>query len=252
MKLDCVLTACNTVPLYIDFIPLFVSAWKKLYPNVDVKIILISEEIPEKFSKYAENIILFKPIPNISTAFISQYIRILYPAILNYDNGIMITDIDMIPMNRTYYTKNIENISDDKFVYMRDVLLSQYRQIAICYNVGKNSTWSEIFDIKSKDDIIKRLTDVYSKINYEEGHGKSGWSRDQIDFYQYVRKWDIDTNRFVILKDSKTGYRRLDRNTFLLNNSLKDYIKKGLFSDYHCYRPYKDYKEVNDSILNIL
>ena len=41
-----------------------------------------------------------KPIENISTSFISQYIRILYPAILNYKSGILITDIDMLPMNR--------------------------------------------------------------------------------------------------------------------------------------------------------
>ena len=28
----------------------------------------------------------------------------LYPAILNYDEGILITDIDIIPMNKEYFT----------------------------------------------------------------------------------------------------------------------------------------------------
>ena len=41
MKLDCVLTAVNENHLYLDFIPLFVKTWKKLYPKVDVKIIFI-------------------------------------------------------------------------------------------------------------------------------------------------------------------------------------------------------------------
>ena len=41
-----------------------------------------------------------------------------------YNNkAILITDIDMIPMNSTYYTKNIENINNDKFIYYRDVLM---------------------------------------------------------------------------------------------------------------------------------
>jgi hypothetical protein len=49
MILDCVLTSVNLNPLYIDFIPIFVKTWNKLYPNVDVKIILVGDEIPEQF-----------------------------------------------------------------------------------------------------------------------------------------------------------------------------------------------------------
>ena len=124
MKLDCILTACNTNELYIDFIPIFIKSWTKLYPNVDIKIVLINDIIPTKFEEFKTNIILFNPIPTISTGFISQYIRLLYPCILNqYENGIMITDMDMIPMNKTYYTKNIENIDNNKFIYLRDVCI---------------------------------------------------------------------------------------------------------------------------------
>ena len=36
MKLDSVLTAVNVNPIYIDFIPIFIKTWKKLYPTVDV------------------------------------------------------------------------------------------------------------------------------------------------------------------------------------------------------------------------
>ena len=44
MKLDCILTATNDNPLYLDFVPLFIKTWKKLYPTVDVIIILISKK----------------------------------------------------------------------------------------------------------------------------------------------------------------------------------------------------------------
>ena len=104
---------------YIWILCLFIKTWAKLYPEVDVKIILISNNIPLNLIQYKNNIILFKPIHNISTNFMSQYIRLLYPSILNYTNGVMITDIDMIPMNRTYYSINIESIADNKFIYLR-------------------------------------------------------------------------------------------------------------------------------------
>ena len=42
MKLDCVLTAVNENPLYLELVPIFIKSWNKLYPDVDVKIILIA------------------------------------------------------------------------------------------------------------------------------------------------------------------------------------------------------------------
>ena len=157
MKLDCILTATNDNPLYQDFIPLFIKSWSKLYPNIDVKVILISDIIPDQLKQYINNIILFKPIDGISPAFVSQYIRLLYPCILDYKNGIMITDIDMIPLNNTYYTKNIEKYDNSKFIYLRNVLLDE-KQIAMCYNVATNNVWSSIFNINSIEDIVFKLT----------------------------------------------------------------------------------------------
>ena len=62
MKLDCVLTAVNEKELYLDFIPIFIKTWNKLYPGVDVKIILIAKKIPERMLSYKDNIIIFEPI----------------------------------------------------------------------------------------------------------------------------------------------------------------------------------------------
>ncbi len=255
MILDCVLAACNENPLYIEFVPYFIKTWKKLYPDVDVKVILISHSIPLELMEYQSNLILFEPIENISTAFISQYIRLLYPAILDYSNGILITDIDIIPMNRTYYTKNIENISDDKFIYLRNVLLN-INQIAMCYNVALNVTWKEIFEINNIDDIINRIKSVYNSIEYIDGHGNTGWCTDQLDFYNYVMKWNNKTNNFVTISDEEAKFSRLDRSYLtmigMLPGIIKFYIHHGLFSDYHCLRPYEHYKEINNYIYELL
>lgn len=247
MKLDCVLTSVNEVEMYINFIPYFIKTWKKLYPNIDIKIILISNKIPDKFSEYEKYIILFNPIQNISTVFISQYIRILYPAILDYKNGIMITDIDIIPMNRTYYEKNIENIGNDKFIYMRNVLL-ETKEIAICYNVALNKTWSEICKIKT-------LTDIEERLIKKSKEGIS-WSTDQQDLYKNVNEWNNITNNFVILNDNKTGFCRLDRGMKIkmkINyDSVKNKIRNGFYSDYHCLRPFTEHEKINNIIYDLL
>lgn len=253
MKIDCVLTACNDNPLYSEFIPIFIKTWKKLYPKVDVKIIFIADSIPEHLKIY-NNLILYKPATDIPTAFISQYIRLLYPAILDYANGIMITDMDILPMNATYYTKNIQEYTNDKFIYLRDVCLHE-KQIAMCYNVAINNTWAEIFNIHSIDDISNRLKDVYSNLQNGYNIWGNGWYTDQTDFYKYVMEWNKTTNRFIILSDSKTGISRLDRcDSFSQNISdeLRVKIKSGFFSDYHCLRPYSKYSHINEEIYNLL
>jgi len=255
MKLDCVLSACNLNPLYMEFIPIFVKTWNKLYPSVDVRIVLISSYLPDELKDYSSNIILFEPILNVSTSFISQYIRLLYPAILNYDNGIMITDIDMLPMNNTYYSKYIESYDNNKFIYLRDVLINTDSQIAMCYNVATNKVWSAVFNITTLYDINKRLEECFKKLNFVEGPGQNGWFTDQLDLYKYVKTWDNETHNFIYLNDNDTKYARLDRihmNNSALNDIETNKVKNGYYSDYHCLRPYSQHKYMNELIYNTL
>ena len=284
MKLDCVLTACNNIPMYIDFVPNFIKAWKKLCPKVDVKIILIHDSIPEKFKEYEKNIILFPPLPNVSNAFTSQYIRLLYPALLPYTNGVMITDMDILPMNARYYIENIKPFTNDHFVYLRHVLmegfvLSNYldrprgriiqkkitipKQLSMCYNVATPTVWGEIFTIQTLDDINKRISKVYQTIDYVtpgelHKHGNAdnhSWSQDQIDLYTSVMKWNNKTNNFTFIKDHNAGHRRLDRSQhggIPLTQELQQMIQMGVYSDYHCYRPYETFKHLNDTIVSWL
>ena len=253
MKLDCVLTAVNDNKLYLDFIPIFIKTWNKLYPNVDLKIILISEKIPNEFIKYKNHIILFKPIKNVVTSFTAQIIRIYYPSILKYNNGVLITDIDILPMNNKYYTKNIQNYDNNKFIYFRDHILLDKNQIIICYNVALPSTWQDIFKIYTTEDIRITIQNIYNKKKIIEGHGNKGWNTDQRELYLNVMKWNSHTNNLICIDETKSGFNRLCRGMkFGLSEKIKNKIKNGEFSDYHCYRPMNEYSKINYEIYNIL
>ena len=178
MIIDTVITATNILPLYYDFIPTFIKAWNILFPEVNVKIILVHDHIPDNIKEYADNIILSKPIKGINTAFITQIIRLFYPTLIDTDKGVLITDIDMIPMNRTYYTEHIKKYDTDKFICYRDVLLD-LEELPMCYNVAVPSVWGEIFNIHNIDDIRNIICGIYSQINYDGNYGGSGWTTDQ-------------------------------------------------------------------------
>uniref|UniRef100_A0A6C0CUP4 Nucleotide-diphospho-sugar transferase domain-containing protein n=2 Tax=viral metagenome TaxID=1070528 RepID=A0A6C0CUP4_9ZZZZ len=253
MKLDCVLTAVNNNPLYLEFIPIFVNTWKKLYPSVDVKIILTAEKIPEEYLDYKENIILFEPIENVLTSFIAQYIRLLYPCILNYENGILITDMDILPMNRTYYTEHIKEYENTKFIYMRENICFSESQIAMCYNVASPLIWKEIFEINSLEDVRDRLKTVFQSNIVLEGGGNVGWCIDQLHLYEKVINWNDKTNNFICLKEKDTGFHRLNRFDFYqLDDIIKENISNGVYADYHCYRPMSTYHKINNDIYDLL
>ena len=252
MKIDCILTATNLNPLYCDFIPLFISMWNKLLPEADVIIILIANDIPPKYLKYSNNIILFQPIEGLKTEFISQYIRTLYPSILKYSGGILITDMDIFPMNRAYYVDNIAYIPDSKFIYYRDALLDD-KEIAICYNIATPATWGEVSNISCLEDISNRLLERYSQISYDGIHGGCGWATDQLDLYMNIMLWHTLTKNFVFLQDQTSGFRHLERVAMpKLSDQEKAFIRSGGYSDFHALRPFSSFKKINEEICDLI
>jgi FkbM family methyltransferase len=252
MKIECVLTGCNMDPTYYEFIPLFIKSWKKLMPEINVIIVLIADAIPISLSLYSNHIILFKPIENVSDKFISQYIRLLYPALLSTFNngGILLTDIDMMPLNSIYFTEAIKNIPGDKFICYRDELLYHYKEVPICYNVACANIYKKIFNINCEADVIDKLKKRYMEINYDNISGGSGWSADQKDLYTYLQQ-NYSENT-IYLTDTITGFKRLDRSNLKYDTETKNGISDGKYSDYHACRPYSQYKTINDEIVSLL
>jgi hypothetical protein len=247
MKLGTILTASDLNPLYLEFIPNFIKAWNTLFPDADVNIVLIDDHIPDHLKEYEKNLILFNPIPNIHTAFQAQCIRLLYPRHIERDEGVLITDMDMLPMNRSYYVDAIKNISNDTFVTYRDVCLP--REIAMCYNIATPKVWQGVFGNSSIESLLQSW---YNTTNYDGQHGGKGWSSDQEILLNKFNAWHGSK---VTLNDSITKFNRLDRvHYWIFNNpnNLRESIRAEKYTDYHCLRPYSNYKDMNDFIVSSL
>lgn len=247
MKVGTIVTATDTNPLYMDFIPIFVKAWKSLIPEADVRIVLVADGIPEQFQEFSRNIVLFPPIPGIHTAFQAQCIRLLYPRDVERDEGVLITDMDMLPMNRSFYVNSISTVSSDAFVVYRDVCLPS--EISMCYNIAHPAVWKSMFGEKST---TETLVEWHSPVVYDGQHGGVGWNTDQLILVKCFNAWN---GMKVVLNDKLTEFRRLDRvlpYQFQDKESLRGLIKSGFYADYHCLRPYRDNKEMNDFIVECL
>jgi hypothetical protein len=254
------LTSCDLSAGYYKFFPHYRRAWRDV-AGVSPKLILVAEKIPSEFHQFADDVMLFPPIEDMHTAFQAQCIRLLSPATMPEENGpVLISDIDMIPLNSSYYTQTIATLRDDAFVVYRSDALPEYPQFAICYNAALPSTWSELFGgIRNDRDVRARLSQWWSRwYQYDGQPGGKGWDADQTILYEQATTWKKlgGHDRLVLLHDAQTGFNRLDRllgETLLgrLTPQVRRDIRSGRYSDYHMLRPHVKYGQINEEILNL-
>jgi hypothetical protein len=249
MKLGTIVTATDATPLYADFIPLFIRAWSHVVPEADIHILYIAETLPEALQPYAKHIRLIPPIPGLHTAFHAQCIRLLYPREITRDEGVLITDMDMLPLNRSYYVSSIASAPSDAFVVYRDACLPA--EIAMCYNAAHPSTWSAVFGAEPTESLLQTWAD---SVTYDGEHGGSGWNTDQLKLVAAVQAWSGPT---VMLTDAQTKFARLDRSLPLPlweshQKRIRELILQGYFADYHCLRPYSEFRALNEWVMSCL
>lgn len=229
MKLTTVLGASNLNPEYYKFIPKQILFWSKF--NIRFVAVLIADKIPDELNNYSENIILWERNQRCKSAFVAQNIRIYYPALLDLpdDEMVMITDMDMLPLNGNYYTSGLENFEKDDFIYYRHI---DNNEVYMCYNAAHPDTWKKAFQITSVEDIERRIEETYNQ-NYSGEPGESGWFIDQLTMYKYLTQYP----RFHVLNRQ---IKRLETFKFivLLMRKKTNFISE--YDDCHFHRSYSE------------
>jgi hypothetical protein len=235
MKLTTVLGSTNLNPKYYMFVPKQILFWKKF--GIKFIAVVVGEKIPDELIVYSDNIILWNRNLNINTAFVSQNIRMYIPALLNLpeDEMVMITDMDMLPMNDRYYKEGLENFTKEDFVYYRNV---DKKQIYMCYNAAHPSIWGKLFSVNNESDIEKIINQTYNN-QYSGIPGRIGWFIDQEIMYKKLINY---SNLKILNRPIKRL--EMDHFTNLVNSGKTNFISK--FDDSHFHRSY------HDNINNIL
>lgn len=232
---------------YIGLYPYVRKAWLKM--GIPTLLILIANEIPNELLIYSDEILLFKPIKNIHTAYIAQTIRILYPALIPNKN-IIISDMDIIPLCKNYFINSVKNIDDDKFVVYRNAYIKQ-EMYGICYNLANSNIWSSIFNINNINDVNQKLIKWYNP-QYSGIKNCEGWFTDQKKLFEYLNKYD--KNKIIILEDNDLKFNRLDKRNkkYILDNIDHIYKNIYLYTDFHVIRPYYKYIHIINKIIDLI
>jgi hypothetical protein len=247
MKLSCALVACNENPHYLAFWPVVKRAWWEIV-GIPCIMVYIGDELPPHLQGDPA-VILFKPIPGWPTATQAQCIRLLYPALLSGDGAVILSDMDMIPLQKDFFVKTIENNTEEQFVSYRQPFSNQ---IIMCYVAATPTIWSEIFKINSLEDIYKRF-EQWSQENPADGlHGGKGWCSDQEILFKQVRIFEGKMSNRVAIYPCP-HFERLDRSKphewIVFGENTKINIEKKVYVDFHM-PPFIYYGEQINSILD--
>jgi hypothetical protein len=225
--------------------------------GMPAKLVLIARELPPSLQHLAHDIILFEPIPGVHTV-------LLLPALMDRESGgdaVVISDIDMLPMNRPYYVDTIADLPNDRFVVFRsNVLMRDVRQVAMCYNAAIPATWANMMGgIASMQDVRIRLAQwAEAHCKYDGRHGGAEWDADQRILFNTLAQLQNAEGRqgLVLLDDNAMGYRRLDRFEIMQNGGLLlteiDDVRQRRYSDYHMLRPLSKFRTINHEIVELL
>lgn len=255
MKLSNVLTATTACPQYLDFVPIFIDSWNYFCPEAKVSIVVIGNELPSKLEQFKDNITLYPAPSGLSELFCAQVIRLLYPALLSGEEGVLITDMDAIPLSSGYFMNNCSAYSKKKFISYRDRSVVCPGQIPMMYNIATPQTWADIFNVYSIDDLVRKLIELYEGLSYNSdpqvGKYDSAWFSDQRYLYQSIDGWSRKSIDYIELSDKNTGFNRLCRSCLPDLDSIRKNMKNKPYTDYHMARPHLKFKKLNTQILEL-
>ena len=233
MRLSTALVACNENMRYLQFWPLVKKAWYEVV-GIPCIMVYVAEILPD-ILKADPAVIHFKPIQGWSTATQAQVIRLLYPALLKADGAILLSDMDMIPMQSEFFHSKIESAKPNQFVCLRGIN-EEIQQIYMCYVAATPSTFSRMFNIKQLDDIYERFNEfatIYKSDGLWDG---VGWFSDQLILYKTVKSEPIE-NLYINPYIDIEKFPRLDRGAISEwvnpDESLHTCIKSGFYIDFH-------------------
>src|SRR5581483_2451822 len=235
LQLTHALLAVDLNPRYANLWPVARRAWAEIAGLEPVLVLVSGADTvpPELVGDPAVQ--LFEPEPSLSTAFQAQCIRLLYPALLEAE-GVITSDIDMVPMNDRYFHRPIRRIDRRHFVCYRDVLLP-LGELPICYNAALPETWGSVFGVANLGDIRARLLEWAEGVEYAGTHGGPGWTTDQRQLYRILLERGRRERDVWILDDHFTGHRRLERAYVEKWGTLSKAARRGIerrsFSDFH-------------------
>lgn len=268
MKIEKVLFTIDDNPHYKGF-------WKSISKHfktrlgMDSKLFVIGDENTDMSAystEYGETELTMKidGIPTIIQALLGKF----YFTLSEPDTVWMVGDLDLYPLQKSYFVDTIKDISDEMYVHLNSWAYGkQWREkvngLAGYYHVAKGSTFKEELNITSPEDFcnavyktekygIKFIGVTENRANREASKNDHGWFCCE---EMYTGELLRDCKKLVEINPRlpfELGVRQMTVRDLRVDRSDmkwdQDVLERGIYIDMHAPRPYEAYAHVIEKI----
>jgi len=214
--IDYIIISSDDNPTYKDLYHIVAKRWYDM--GFKTYYINITNEESLKTNKYGV-VHSIKALPDYSTAFQSQIVRIFANKFI--DGVTLISDIDMLPISKTYFESNTNFLTDDNIIIYSGQPYVDVPYFPMCYILAPTTKLKKIFNL----DILSYkefCLDVMESVGVK-------WNSDEHYLYNKLNECKDD----LIIKD-RVFNNRIDRSNW---NYDIDLLKNGYYLDSHLLRP---------------
>lgn len=213
---------------YLDYWPIVSEAWSWKMDITPILVRIVKGIHPKSENSKYGTIINLPEIPNIKSSLQAQIGRIWAYKMLS-GNCIM-SDIDMLPISKSYYKDIAEKYNEDQIVsYCSDAAKKFDGYHPMCYILANTKVMSSLIKEETWEQFVLHLADI----------GGQGWSTDQWHVTNLLNSYDkvVSLNRGW--NSAGQANNRLDRIDWNYDNAtVKNYY------DAHLPQPYMKNKEL--------
>ena len=245
MKIDIALHSCDSNPLYLDFWPLVSKVWR-LRMGVEPVLIYIDENHDIPIDTTYGRVLKLKPTPGVPLYIQAVWGR-FWGATLFPDKVCIVSDIDMFPVSRTYFIRNIESIPDTKYVHLfppqdkmpprptglvrKKYFVHPDPTFPVCYHVGKGAVLSWV--LKLNPDWNTSVGDIAAHPFPADQKYRPQWGIDEAYTSSLMRAYPDQSIFTYCLRP----FGRIDRSRWAY---AAHEIKNDDYGDCHSVRPLSD------------
>lgn len=249
MKKVLVLSSVNDSPEYVSAVEGASRCWNSISNSnitFDFKVIHVNKGFNPFPSKVMLNIEQFDVPDDIDSVFASQMLRILCADQFDYD-GVLITDVDVLPMDPWYFIRPILSAELSKFLVFRNVI-SEELQYPMCYLYANPLVWRIILGEDTPTHRLRSHWDQVKGNEYKSQRGSVSWTYDQRWIFSRLNSAPIYKNLIDFPYPMDENFARLDRVNLSSRLSWFFIITKR-YTDYHRKLPVKFFGKFTEIII---
>lgn len=226
MKIDFALMSSTPDPFYIDFWPLVANMWRDV---IGIEPVLIYSPDDGAVLDESHGLIIRIPeVPGVPPYLQALWSRYWYTQFWS-DKVLVISDVDMLPISRSYFVDQLESIPDTTYLHLD----GKYPRLPSCYHVAMGKKFQETLEIN-----MNFSSSLYRIMEHLGHEGLSPlplvfWGADE----SYSTSRLVGKNRIEMFSRGWPSG-RIDR-----NNWIYDPLKISDYIDAHLPRPFSEHKK---------